>query len=82
MPKNLVSIGSRAFANNWRLMGVLEIPEDVVIISSGAFAECRSLESIVLPSALETVGSGQGYGGAFKNCYGVGSIVCKGIMPP
>lgn len=51
-------------------------------ISPGAFAECRSLEGIVLPSALETVGSGQGYGGAFKNCYGVGSIVCKGTMPP
>lgn len=82
LPKNLASIGSRAFANNWRLMGVLEIPEDVVIISSGAFSECRSLEGIVLPSALETVGSDQGYGGAFKNCYGVGSIVCKGTMPP
>ena len=85
LPKNLSSIGAKAFAYNWRLMGVLEIPDDVVNIAPGAFAQCRSLEGVVFPSGLESIGYESSYGedgGAFQNCYGIGSIVCKGTMPP
>lgn len=41
-----------------------------------AFANCRSLEGIVFPEGIESVRDG-----AFKECYGIGSIVCKGEMP-
>lgn len=84
-PKNLAVIGAKAFAYNWRLMGVLEIPDGVVNIAPGAFAQCKSLEGVILPSSLESIGSEASYnedGGAFQNCFGLGSIVCKGTMPP
>lgn len=83
LPKNLINIGAKAFAYNWRLMGVLEIPDDVTNIAPGAFAHCKSLEGLILPSSLETIGSeSNGDGGAFQDCFGIGSIVCKGTMPP
>ena len=85
LPKNLASIGKKAFAYNWRLMGVLEIPEDVVNIGPGAFAQCRSLEGVILPSSLESIGYEDSYyedGGAFQNCFGISSIICKGTLPP
>lgn len=85
LPKNLASIGAKAFGYNWRLMGVLEIPENVVNIGPGAFAQCRSLEGVILPSSLESIGYEDSYnedGGAFQNCFGINSIVCKGTLPP
>ncbi len=83
LPKNLINIGAKAFAYNWRLMSVLEIPDDVANIAPGAFAHCKSLEGLILPSSLETIGSeSNGDGGAFSDCFGIGSIVCKGTMPP
>ena len=57
-------------------MGTLEIPQDVASIGKEAFANCRSLEGIVFPEGIESVRDG-----AFKECYGIGSIVCKGEMP-
>ena len=62
-------------------MGILEIPQNVQTIGAGAFANCRSLEGVIFPEALEniryeaTLGD---EGGAFSNCFGIGSIVCKG----
>ena len=86
LPKNVANIGRKAFARNWRLTGTLEIPEDVANIGPGAFAKCRSLEKIILPSSLETIAyENDSYaheGGAFKDCFGINSIVCKGTMPP
>ena len=85
LPKDVATIGSRAFAYNWRLMGILEIPEGVVNIAPGAFAQCRSLEGLILPSSLESIGYESSYGedgGAFQNCFSIGSIVCKSNMPP
>lgn len=85
LPEGLASIGDNAFAGNWRLMGVLEIPEKVQSIGAGAFANCRSIEGLVFPEGLEnirweaTLGDN---GGAFSNCFGIGSIVCKGTIPP
>ena len=84
LPEFLGSIGERAFAYNWRLMGVLEIPEGVENIAPGAFAQCRSLEGVIIPSSMESIGAESGNqtaGGAFQNCSGLGSIVCEGTMP-
>ena len=85
LPEKLVSVGDKAFAYNWRLMGILEFPEDVISIGAGAFAHCRSIEGLVFPAALENIRYESSYyedGGAFEGCYGIGSIVCKGEVPP
>ena len=81
LPKKLRTIGNNAFGSlnygsNWRLMGVLEIPEDVQSIGEGAFYGCRSIEGLVFPEALENIQSQ-----AFYMCTGIGSIVCKGTIP-
>lgn len=76
LPSTLTHIASNAFANNWRLMGVLDIPDEVESIGESAFANCKMLEGLVLPESLETIRRG-----AFENCFGIGSIVCKGTMP-
>lgn len=85
LPSTLVSIGDKAFAYNWRLMGTLEFPENVISIGAGAFAHCRSIEGLILPAGLENIRYEESYyedGGAFEGCYGIGSIVCKGEIPP
>ena len=85
LPEDLTAIGDNAFKNNWRLMGVLEFPENVQSIGAGAFANCRSIEGLVFPEGLENIRYEATFGdegGAFANCYGIGSIVCKGTMPP
>lgn len=76
LPKGLHTIGDNAFAYNWRLMGILEIPENVINIGGAAFAFCRSIEGLVFPEALESIN-----GSAFQDCFGIGSIVCKGSIP-
>lgn len=85
LPSSIASIGNNAFAGNWRLMGILEFPEGLQTIGAGAFANCRSIEGLVFPESLENIRYEATYGdngGAFANCYGVGSIVCKGEIPP
>ncbi len=85
LPENLYTIGDRAFAYNWRLMGVLEIPENVISIGSGAFAKCSSLEGVIFPEGLESIRYNEEFfedGGAFQDCFGIGRIVCKGAQPP
>jgi hypothetical protein len=85
LPSKLASIGYKAFAYNWRLTGILKIPEKVQSIGAGAFAHCRSLEGVVFPAGLETIGCQFEWGddgGAFSMCTGIGSIVCKGSTPP
>ena len=82
LPKNVANIGRKAFAYNRRLTGTLEIPEDVANIGAGAFAQCSSLEKIILPSNLEIIAYENHEGGAFEDCFGINSIVCKGTMPP
>lgn len=84
LPKTLRQIGDRAFAYNWRLMGVLDIPEGVLSIGAGAFAKCRSLDGVIFPESLESikyVPSWYEDGGAFQDCFGIGRIVCKGTIP-
>lgn len=85
LPKHLSAIGDKAFAYNWRLMGILEFPEGLESIGAGAFAQCRSIEGLVFPESMETIRYEASYndeGGAFANCYGINSIVCKGTLPP
>ena len=85
LPKSIAVIGDNAFKGNWRLMGILEIPENVQSIGAGAFANCRSLEGVVFPEGLENIrweSEWGNEGGAFSNCFGIGSIVCKGTIPP
>lgn len=85
LPGKLASIGDKAFAYNWRLTGILEFPEELQTIGAGAFAKCRSIEGLVFPESLENIRYEASYnedGGAFQDCFGIGSIVCKGTMPP
>lgn len=85
LPKSIAVIGDNAFAGNWRLIGILEIPENVQSIGAGAFANCRSIEGVVFPEGLENIRWESAWGdegGAFSNCFGIGSIVCKGTIPP
>lgn len=85
LPKELSAIGDQAFKNNWRLMGILEFPDDLQTIGAGAFANCRSLEGLIFPEGLENIRYEAVWGdegGAFSNCFGISSIVCKGTIPP
>lgn len=59
-----------------QLTGTLEIPDKLTSIKEGAFYGCSKIEGLVLPANLETI-----YSNAFKNCFGIGSIVCKGAEP-
>ena len=84
LPKTIRQIGNKAFAWNWRLIGTLEIPEGVLSIGAGAFAQCSMLEGVIFPESLETIKYESSWGedgGAFQNCYGIGRIVCKGKIP-
>ena len=76
LPATLLSIGEGAFYYNKQLTGTLEIPEKITSIKSEAFAGCSQIEGLVLPANMETINSG-----AFKNCFYIGSIVCKGAYP-
>lgn len=76
LPTDIASIGDNAFAYNWRLMGVVEFPDGLQTIGANAFSECRSIEGLVIPESIENIRSG-----AFNNCFGIGSIVCKGEFP-
>lgn len=80
LPPNLLVIGDEVFAGNKRLTGVLEIPEQVQSIGAGAFAGC-GIEKVIFPANLQSILS-TNFGGAFENCFNIGSIVCKGTLPP
>lgn len=76
LPSTLTHIGSNAFAYNWRVMGILDIPQEVESIGENAFSNCKMLEGIIFPESMETIRQG-----AFNECYGINSIICKGTMP-
>lgn len=76
LPATLLSIGEGAFYYNKQLTGTLEIPEKITSIKSEAFAGCSQIEGLVLPANMETINSS-----AFRNCFHIGSIVCKGAEP-
>ena len=76
LPSSLLSIGVNAFANNSQLTGILEIPEKITSVKSGTFRDCSHIEGLILPANMETISES-----AFADCYGIGSIVCKGTLP-
>ena len=76
LPSSLSILGGAAFSDNMQLTGTLEIPDKLTSIKEGAFYGCSKIEGLVLPANLETI-----YSNAFKNCFGIGSIVCKGAEP-
>lgn len=76
LPSSLTILGGYAFSDNMQLTGTLEIPDKLTSIKEEAFYGCSMIEGLVLPANLETI-----YNNAFKNCFGIGSIVCKGAYP-
>lgn len=76
LPSSLSILGGSAFSDNKQLTGTLEIPDKLTSIKEEAFNGCNKIEGLVLPANLETI-----YSNAFKNCFGIGSIVCKGTEP-
>lgn len=77
LPPSVEHIGSYAFTNNWRITGILSIPDGVVSIGQEAFAGCKMLEGVIFPESMETIRQR-----AFAECFGIGSIVCRGTIPP
>ena len=73
LPKELETIGKRAFADCVRLEYVV-LPDTVKSIGKEAFTHCTSLKSINLPNGLRTVGS---Y--AFNDCQSLNSITLPSI---
>ena len=76
LPATLLSIGEGAFYYNKQLTGTVEIPEKIMSIKSSAFEGCSQIEGLVLPANVETIQPS-----AFRNCFHIGSIVCKGAEP-
>ncbi len=77
LPSSLQELGSGAFAYCPRIIGTLEIPENITSIKEQAFLGCISIEKIVLPSKIDVIKSD-----AFENCFGMESIVCNAVNPP
>lgn len=77
LPSTLKKIGNGAFNGNWRLTGNIIIPEGVVSIGTQAFYYCNTLESVELPSTLQTI---QDY--AFGECHGLNKITSRSNEPP
>ncbi len=76
IPDNVQIIESRAFNGCGRLNGVVELPEDLLIVSDGAFASC-SIEGVVINSNIEQIQAS-----AFAHCMQLNSIICKAKVPP
>lgn len=77
LPQGLAVLGVRAFADNSRLTGVVELPEDIISVSTGLFSNCSQLEGVVIPKNVEFIRES-----AFSNCFQLNSIVCEAQNPP
>lgn len=75
-PSTLRKIGELAFSPG-NLLGQIVIPEGVVTIAANAFGAQPFINSVSLPSTLQTIRTN-----AFKNCYGISNITCSAIEPP
>lgn len=67
LPEGLTTIGYAAFACLPEMTGVY-IPESVVVIDSGAFTDCSSLESIAIPEGARD------FEFTFDNCFSLRSV--------
>lgn len=75
-PSTLRKIEELAFSSG-NLLGQIVIPEGVVTIASNAFEAQPFINSVSLPSTLQTIRTN-----AFKDCYGISNIICSAIEPP
>ncbi len=66
IPSSLVSLGDNAFNGCGGITGTLLFPGALENISTNVFAGCSSIEEIILPRGVLTIGAG-----AFNNCSGV-----------
>lgn len=78
-PSTLRKIGSQAFLGypGGHFLGQITIPEGVVTIEEKAFYNHPDINSLSLPSTLQTIGSN-----AFQRCFGISNITCSAIEPP
>lgn len=79
-PSSLRKINSNAFGminKNGRIMGQLVLPDGIITLDERAFYGQSSINSLLLPSSLQTIGK---Y--AFSNCYYVSNITSSAIEPP
>ena len=77
LPSELISLGEIVFCGCWRLSGVVEIPDNIVVIPQQSFFECIGLEGINLHKDIEVIEPL-----AFSGCYGIYSIVSEAKNPP
>lgn len=77
LPRGLAVLGNDAFSGNARLIGVVELPEDLISISTRLFSGCSQLEGVVIPKNVEFIREN-----AFSNCFQLNSIVCEAQNPP
>lgn len=77
LPQGLAVLGSEVFAYNSRLIGVVELPEDLISVSAGLFYKCSQLEGVVIPKNVEFIREH-----AFADCFQLNSIVCEAQNPP
>jgi len=77
IPKNVAKIGASAFFDNQSMTGVLEIPESITNIDRETFYNCVHLGGIVISEYCDNIAAD-----AFKNCYGITSIISRTSIPP
>ena len=57
LPKELEAIGDKAFENNSNLKRIISgLPGTLLEIGNSSFKDCHSLESVVIPSKVKSVG--------------------------
>ena len=76
-PTTLKVVEKSAFIRSKRLSGTLSFAEGLVSIGANAFDECSDIQVLHFPSTLQTIQTE-----AFKNCYGISSIICLSKEPP
>lgn len=75
-PASLKVIGELAFHMNQRLCANLLFNEGLISIGNYAFYNGGMIQGLVLPSTLQTIGSG-----AFENCYNINNITSLAVEP-
>lgn len=76
-PSSLKKIGKEAFRAQSKISGDLVFPEGLVSIEQNAFSYCSQINSIDLPSTLQTISKE-----VFSDCYNISNITCHAIEPP
>lgn len=75
-PSSLIFIGEQGFAAT-QLSGELSLPVNMPDVQDGAFAGCKNITSLVIPSGVKSI-----YAHAFHNSPKLAKITCLGINAP